>query len=276
MPGYMTHDFLVTCCFPCMSCISCVAAAASVATSMLQWMELGSQGVRLHSVGIVILLMLGFGRVTLANEDDFSTSSPLHVSDIQMLQYLVKTNNSSISQGRPPATGLYAFLSVQLSKPVHMQIRRAVLGFSTDQCEDTVLHRAALSLWDTSLGSRSVTLPVLVPLDGEHQVLGRSYNLCLRARYASGEEEVFTGWRMQMKQFTFPLVSPGNVVRYDQAVEETHQEENSFALEIGSLENEEDSNDAGMDVSWMEGWLTNIWSKQILFVELHFNISGDN
>ena len=262
----MTNAFPVTCCFPCMSCISCAFAAASVATSMLQLLELGSQGVRLHSVGIVILFMLGSGSVTLANEDDFSTSSLLHVSHIQILQYLVKNNNSSISQGQPPASGLYAFLSVQLSKPVHMQIRKAVIGFSTDHCEDTVLHRAALSLWDTSLGSRSVTVPVLVPLDGEHQVLGRSYNLCLRARYANGKEEVFTGWRMQMKQFTFPLVSPGNVVRYDQAIEETPQEENRFESEIGTLDDEEDISDAGMDVSWMEGWLANFCNKQNLFV----------
>eukprot|EP00092_Neocalanus_flemingeri_P017590 GFUD01019031.1.p1 GENE.GFUD01019031.1~~GFUD01019031.1.p1 ORF type:complete len:1105 (+),score=307.53 GFUD01019031.1:114-3428(+) len=209
---------------------------------MLQWMELGT-GSRSVGINIVTVLVLCVASVTLAFDDDFSPTSLVHLSHIEMLQYLVKNNNSS-SQGLPPATGLYAFLSVQLNKPSHIQLRGAVLGFSTDQCQETVLARAPLNLWDTS---STVTSPVLVPLDGVYQVLGRLVDVCLRTWYINGEEEVFTGWKRQMKKFTFPFVSPENL-GYDEIVGEPLLEKNSFPLEIESLENEEVSSFTGQDI----------------------------
>ena len=128
----------MTFCFPCMFrgqhdvTISCAAVSASVASSM-QWLEDGCQGVRLHSVWLTFLLFLGSRSATLAFKNDLTPPPPIHLSHIQMLQYLVKANTSSISQGHSPSPGLYAFLSIQLTASSNIKIRKAVLGFSTDQ-----------------------------------------------------------------------------------------------------------------------------------------------
>ena len=202
---------------------------------------------------LVIIFFMSSEFVTYAYDNDVAPTTPLHLSHIEMLQYLVKSNTSAISQGHSSTTtGLYAFLSIQLTKSNNIKIRKAVLGFSPDQCREVVLAKVPLNLLDSSPVSSPVTLPVLVHLDGVHQVLGRSFDMCLRTRYVSWEGEVFTGWWKQTMQFTFPLISTANTVRYDQE-KDRELEENGFQIEIGRQEDERDNSLNSPDIAWQEG-----------------------
>ena len=202
---------------------------------------------------LVIIFFMSSDCLTYAYDNDVAPTTPIHLSHIEMLQYPVKANTSAISQGQSStSSGLYAFLSIQLTKSYNIKIRKAVMGFSPDQCREIVLPRVPLNLLDSNPVSSTVTLPVLVHLDGVHQVLGRSFDMCLRSRYVSWEGEVFTGWRKQTMQFTFPLISTANTVRYDQE-KDRELEENGFQLEIGRQEDERDNSLNSPDLAWQQG-----------------------
>ena len=162
---------------------------------------------------------------------------PLHISHLSILQYVARDTSD-----------LYVFLSVQLSKSPGILVKRAVIGFSPDKCHNIILARATLHIGSSQADSDTVTVPVMVHLDRRHQVLGRVMDTCLRSHYSTREGEVFTGWRLQQHQFTFPLVYKG-----DTFYQNKQTEENTFQLEIGGLVTGKVPTLISEDLHWEEG-----------------------
>ena len=195
-------------------------------------------------------------------------SPPLHISHISHLQYLLRDNTLHTSDNtvhisdnkphtgdnKPHTSDLYVFLSVQLTKSPGISVVSAVLGFSPDQCQHSVLARANLHIEKSHAERNTVSIPVMLHIDTDQQIVGRVFYTCLRSHYSTREGEVFTGWRLQAQQFIFPLISSTNMVSYEQDKQvEEFQEEDTFKLELGGSETERETILLGQDLSWQEG-----------------------